>query len=193
MNTESGMREKILDTAKRLFIQHGYHGLAMREIAERLGVTKPALYYHFKDKEELFLAILNENLNQIERGLDAIRAKNVAGDEELYSFIQLVLDQPAEDRAVIVLEIQEAKQLSEAARMTFYHSYEEKFISKIRSIFILGIEQGDFRDIDPAIATWTLLGILYPYLTSGRGEPNSLSEEKIKTIYDIFMHGVGKG
>ena len=63
---EIGLREQILVTAKSLFIQQGYHGLAMRQISEAVGVSKAALYYHFKDKEELFLAILSGYLNEIE-------------------------------------------------------------------------------------------------------------------------------
>ncbi len=43
------LREAILATAKNLFSQQGYHGLAMRQISESLGVAKSALYYHFKD------------------------------------------------------------------------------------------------------------------------------------------------
>ncbi|MEA5079855.1 MAG: TetR/AcrR family transcriptional regulator [Anaerolineaceae bacterium] len=191
MNTETGMREKILESAKSLFIEHGYHGLAMREIAEALGVTKPALYYHFKDKEELFLAILHKNLDDIEAGIDAILAQKVTSKEAIYLFIQHVLNQSADDRAVIVLEIQESKQLSETARNDFYQLYQAKFIQKIQEIFAHGIENGEIRAIDPAFATWTLLGILYPYLAMGRESSGALSEDKIKMIFDIFMNGVG--
>ncbi len=192
MNTETGMREKILESAKNLFIEHGYHGLAMREIAEALGVTKPALYYHFKDKEELFLAILQENLNDIEAGIDGILAKQVSNKEAIYLFIQHVLNQSANDRAVIVLEIQESRQLSESARINFYSLYQKKFIQKIHDIFNRGIENGEFRAIDPAFATWTLLGILYPYLAMGRETSGALSDDKIKMIFDIFINGIGK-
>jgi AcrR family transcriptional regulator len=45
------LRAEILAAARGLFIQQGYHGLAMRQIAEAVGVSKPALYYHFRDKE----------------------------------------------------------------------------------------------------------------------------------------------
>jgi len=191
MNTETGMREKILESAKSLFIEHGYHGLAMREIAEALGVTKPALYYHFKDKEELFLAILHKNLDDIEAGIDAILAQKLTSKDAIYLFIQHVLNQSTDDRAVIVLEIQESKQLSETARNDFYQLYQAKFIQKIQNIFAHGIENGEIRAIDPAFATWTLLGILYPYLAMGRESSGALSEDKIKMIFDIFMNGVG--
>ena len=39
----------------------------MREIADACGISKPGLYYHFKDKEDLFLAILDQNLNDLEQ------------------------------------------------------------------------------------------------------------------------------
>jgi AcrR family transcriptional regulator len=46
-------RERILETALDLFIERGYEKTSLREIAERIGVTKPALYYHFASKEEI--------------------------------------------------------------------------------------------------------------------------------------------
>jgi DNA-binding transcriptional regulator YbjK len=54
----SDLRQQILSTAKILFIQQGYHGLSMRQIAEALGVSKAALYYYFRDKEELLIFTL---------------------------------------------------------------------------------------------------------------------------------------
>ena len=75
--SELGLREQILISAKSLFIQQGYHGLAMRQISEELGVSKAALYYHFKDKEELFLAILRGNLDELERAIDDIQSKQI--------------------------------------------------------------------------------------------------------------------
>jgi AcrR family transcriptional regulator len=46
-------RERILETALDLFIEQGYEKTSLREIAERIGVTKPALYYHFSSKEKI--------------------------------------------------------------------------------------------------------------------------------------------
>ena len=46
-------RQRILDVAAELFVEQGYDGTSLREIAERLGVTKAALYYHFKSKEDI--------------------------------------------------------------------------------------------------------------------------------------------
>ena len=50
-------RERILDVALDLFTDQGYDGTSLREIAERLGVTKAALYYHFASKEDILMAL----------------------------------------------------------------------------------------------------------------------------------------
>ena len=101
---ESGTRNTILEKAKSLFIEHGYRGLSMREIAEKVGVSKPALYYHFKDKEELFCAVLNSGLEEIGRLIDLINDQPVTSYKKICLFMEYVLTQPTEQRAVIRLE-----------------------------------------------------------------------------------------
>jgi AcrR family transcriptional regulator len=65
-------RERILDVALELFNEQGYDNTSLRDIADRLGVTKAALYYHFERKEDIFLelhlrlhAIGRESLEQL--------------------------------------------------------------------------------------------------------------------------------
>ncbi|MGD0393146.1 MAG: TetR/AcrR family transcriptional regulator [Acidimicrobiales bacterium] len=50
-------RERILDVALDLFTEKGFDGTSLREIAERLGVTKAALYYHFASKDDILMAL----------------------------------------------------------------------------------------------------------------------------------------
>jgi AcrR family transcriptional regulator len=51
------MRERILDVSLELFNEQGYDKTSLRQIAERLGVTKAALYYHFERKEDILLEL----------------------------------------------------------------------------------------------------------------------------------------
>jgi AcrR family transcriptional regulator len=57
MKTRSDTRSKIQAVALELFGEQGYDKTSLREIAERLGVTKAALYYHFKTKEEIVASL----------------------------------------------------------------------------------------------------------------------------------------
>ncbi|PWI17193.1 TetR family transcriptional regulator [Streptomyces sp. Act143] len=53
-------RQRIQDVALELFAEQGYEKTSLREIAERLEVTKAALYYHFKTKEEILVSIFDD-------------------------------------------------------------------------------------------------------------------------------------
>ncbi|MEU6097578.1 helix-turn-helix domain-containing protein [Streptomyces sp. NPDC047079] len=53
-------RQRIQDVALELFAEQGYEKTSLREIAERLEVTKAALYYHFKTKEEILVSIFED-------------------------------------------------------------------------------------------------------------------------------------
>ncbi|MCU1485633.1 MAG: transcriptional regulator, TetR family [Actinomycetia bacterium] len=61
-------RQRILDAAAELFVERGYEATSLREIAERVGVTKAALYYHFPGKEDLLRALL-EPLEEFQQRL----------------------------------------------------------------------------------------------------------------------------
>ena len=187
---ENDLREQILSTAKSLFIQQGYHGLAMRQISEALGVSKAALYYHFKDKEELFLAILTSYLNDIETLLDHILAEQVSDRERIRMFVESVLRQQAEQRAVIRLASQEMAQLSDKARKDFAKLYQQKFIGKLALIYKQGVEAGEFRPLQAEVATWALMGIMYPYFYPAHTGSKPLSAETIQTVVDIYLNGV---
>jgi AcrR family transcriptional regulator len=69
-------RERILNAALDLFIEKGFDKTSLREIAEQLGVTKAALYYHFASKEDILMAL---HLRLHEFGFDAL---NKLGDQE---------------------------------------------------------------------------------------------------------------
>jgi len=62
-------RERILDVALDLFTEKGFDGTSLREIAEHLGVTKAALYYHFASKDDILMAL---HMRLHEPGKDAL-------------------------------------------------------------------------------------------------------------------------
>lgn len=70
-------RAQLIAVAREVFVEDGYHGAGMEQIASRAGVTKPVLYQHFESKKELYLALLAEDMaalqDQIESALDAAK------------------------------------------------------------------------------------------------------------------------
>jgi AcrR family transcriptional regulator len=64
--TRSDTRARIQQVAVELFTEHGYEGTSLREIAERLDVTKAALYYHFKSKEDIIASLVEDYSHQMD-------------------------------------------------------------------------------------------------------------------------------
>src|ERR1044071_2679340 len=58
-------REIILDAARELFITHGYEGVSMRKIAEKIEYSPTAIYVHFADKEALFHQLCQEDFGRL--------------------------------------------------------------------------------------------------------------------------------
>ncbi len=73
---EQQMCQHIKDAAFKLMAEKGIDGVSMREIAEKVHVTKPVLYYYFKDKESLCLAIIQECRQKFDDLLKKSLAKN---------------------------------------------------------------------------------------------------------------------
>ena len=58
-------RRQLLDAALEVFVAQGYHAAAMDEIADRAGVSKPVLYQHFPGKLDLYLALLDQSVDEL--------------------------------------------------------------------------------------------------------------------------------
>jgi len=82
-----GCRFRILFAAAKLFADKGFAAASVREIVQAAGVTKPTLYYHFKDKADLYLRIMDECMAQYLGVLE--KSARVPGDpvQGLYDFM----------------------------------------------------------------------------------------------------------
>lgn len=66
---QGSTRERILEVALDLFRRHGYEGTSIRDVAERMGLTKAAVYYHFPSKESLLADVLTPAMTRVRRVL----------------------------------------------------------------------------------------------------------------------------
>lgn len=184
----STVQRTILQKATRLFVARGYHGLSMREIAEAVGVSKAALYYHFKDKEALFLAILTDNLESIEQIIQAARQQGTLR-QQIDQMVHGIFQRAPEQRAIIRLASQEMGHLSEQARQAFGRLYREKFIDQVEAILVDGIARGELRPLNTKLATWILLGMMYPFLYPAHVGPLDSLDEVANLMVTIFLDG----
>ena len=80
-------KEKIIGTATRLFNNQGYNSINLFELANQLGISRGNLTYHFKDKENLLVAICDEMWTKIEN--ERSKTMQLPSFENLHNEIQL--------------------------------------------------------------------------------------------------------
>ncbi|RYM06642.1 TetR/AcrR family transcriptional regulator [Sporolactobacillus sp. THM7-7] len=73
----------IMNAARDLFVSKGYQHVSMRQIAQKLGYSHGAIYYHFKNKAELFFALVEDHFQLLDRQLDEILKQNLEPEEKL--------------------------------------------------------------------------------------------------------------
>jgi AcrR family transcriptional regulator len=78
----------ILEQALDLFNENGYHGTTVRQIARRVGVTVPALYYHHESKEAVLVALFEMQMRELNDRAEA--AAREAGDDVVAQFSNVV-------------------------------------------------------------------------------------------------------
>lgn len=81
-------RNAILQTAAHLFLEQGFRRTSMGELAERLSITKPALYHYFKNKEQILLDCYSYGIAEIEAGLDAALVSDGTGFDKVKAYIE---------------------------------------------------------------------------------------------------------
>lgn len=91
MAAEDGTRERIKAVALGLFAQQGYSASSLREIAEGMGFTKAALYYHFRTKDDLLSELMAPLLDDADALLDAAERDGSPPDELIERYVDLLV------------------------------------------------------------------------------------------------------
>jgi len=100
----SSTRDRILEAALDLFTEQGFDKTSLREVAEQVGVTKAALYYHFDSKDEILSSLVERAYGIGHHGLDVLPLLNDPIDfaAALQTF-EVVIDQVLANRKIFVL------------------------------------------------------------------------------------------
>jgi AcrR family transcriptional regulator len=125
-------RERILDVALGLFIEHGYEKVTLREIAERVGVTKAALYYHFASKDKILETLVEPLLAIQERLMDllAVAPTREQWAKELAALIDWLLPR----RRLFELAQSNPTALQEVAQRSEYAQHHEEFHARVDAL-----------------------------------------------------------
>jgi len=152
---------KVIDAAIGLFVKEGYHGASIADIADATGLTKGAIYFHFKSKDALMSAILEEfEKLYLDRMIAEVEAKEGGALDKIKHYLKFTVNfLPRELNLCfthLATELYASGNKPDGIEKIYnrYHS----FIAKLLEI---GRKEGTFRtDIDPSILALNLIGAL---------------------------------
>jgi len=106
----SDTRERIQEVARELFLQRGVQRTSLQDIADKLGITKPALYYHFASREDLVRSILVPLIDEGEQFVDQQESR---GDTDARGLLEGYFDFHYRHRQDMVLVLAELTMLAD--------------------------------------------------------------------------------
>ncbi len=98
-------RQQILRKASVLFMELGYRAVSTRMVANACGLTQPALYHHFSGKQDLYVAVLMEELARLRHGLSAILRQDGTSRERLARAASFLTERTDVDHALMAHDI----------------------------------------------------------------------------------------
>ena len=191
--SDAGGRERLLRAATRLFAAKGYAATTVRDILREAGVTAPVLYYHFGNKEGVFLALAREGVGRVEAALQQALEREGAAAERVRNFCHAMaaVRRQYVDVAWVVDAI-----LSGPPEAAPHFDFRELAVHTVRQLADLihaGIESGEFRDVDPLQAALALSGAVEITARARVYEPLiANAEEQLDGMLSVILAGLAR-
>lgn len=178
----------ILTTAKELFLQNGYQNTSTRDIAKAAGLTQPALYYHFSNKEKLFLEInqqigetLKTDFIQIAEGTGTIEEKLVASTKALLGVYH---------RDVFTFIHQSAVAMAGENRQQLFMILSTYYLEPLTAIFVSCDCEFNAKLDGAGAAQFYLMSLGLLFSQFHRLTTNEERDKQIAELMSVVLHGV---
>ncbi|MCE0761480.1 TetR/AcrR family transcriptional regulator [Pseudonocardia kujensis] len=152
------VENELYEHATRLFAERGFAGTSLQDIADALGITRPALYYYVKSKDELLAKLVTEVTDGPLDELTALVERDRDPVQRLRGIVQVIVGrrttQPARFRLLIRSEAELPAELTAA-----YDESRRAVLKVIAGVIDDGVRAGRFRPVDARVAALGVLGM----------------------------------
>lgn len=183
-------RERILDAAMTIFSAKGFHDTKLDEIVAEGGISKGSIYFHFPNKEKLFIALVDQFADLIERRANAAIAGETQGIRRVQVALEAVLETFGKYRRPAKLLLVQAVGLGtvfERKRM----EVNDRFALLIKTYLDEAVADGSIAPVDTAIVAHAWMGAIYSVVIQWvyTGEPSK--EEIMDSLLPMLLKSVG--
>jgi AcrR family transcriptional regulator len=185
-------RAHILREAERLYYRGGYAGVNLQEIADTLGLTKAALFHHFRSKQDLFCAMLLEMLRQRQEPLEAAIGAASGTAERLRAIMRVMAAFPFFDP--MKFQADEHGKLSPEQQRAVEQAFATCIQQPIARALAEGVERGELRPHRPMLGVMYFLTLVMMLPSPGHPNLRLASGADLDTHIDellaFFLHGL---
>src|SRR6185369_15242320 len=182
-------RAEMCRTAAQIFRDRGYDATSVSDIARALGITKAGLYHHFESKEALLLEITTYGLDRVR---DDVIVPARAISDPAARLRQLVIRHAriaTQGRGAIAQLVDEVRALPPPARKRVEERMRA-YVDLVRDTLVELRSAGRLRDVDPTVATFSLIGTIL-WLPRWFRQNGRLSQEQVaEQIADMALGGL---
>jgi AcrR family transcriptional regulator len=158
----SDIAERIVEAARGRFLREGVDGASLRRIAEDAGTNIGMVYYYFKTKDDLFLAVVDDAYQLLVRDLMAALAPDVAPERRFARVYQRIAALSDREFDVIRLILREGL-ISSARLSSVVQRFQQGHLPAVLQTLVQGVAEGRFdprKDIAVMAASTATLGVL---------------------------------
>lgn len=149
--------ERLTAAALQLFITQGYSATAVREIVQAAGVTKPVLYYYFKNKEGLYLAIMEKAFAIFEQQVATTTDICGTAREQMLHFCLGLFDKVTENLAIVRLIYAIYFGPPQGAPHYDFDQFHDRMLEILEGMAAEGVATGELRPIPAKDMAWVIL------------------------------------
>lgn len=157
-NAVINRREQILEIATYVF-QKGFRATSLGQVAAEMGVTRPAIYYYFRSKEELLVAIYDRAVGVLIDQAAPLFTQGLEPDALLRRLIELHVQTMLREQPIVRVYFREKDSLGEIASRSV-KAKEVAFTKMMASTIEAGQSKGIFQPGDPELIVNAILGML---------------------------------
>lgn len=182
----------ILAAAQRLFVSNSYDDITMTRIAEEAGVTKGAIYHHFKGKEELFMRMMVWYLGELQATLQTAVSLPGTARQRLLHLTTLYLEKPLLEQRGIQLVRRDSSRFDGPSRSTLIQAYQAALPNQIETIIADGITSGEIMPGNARLLAWQFVAIVEVSLSTYARQQFGSPEKMAAYVTAVFFDGVAQ-
>jgi AcrR family transcriptional regulator len=190
--TESEGRERVLREAHALFLERGFAEVSMQQIADAAGMTKASLYYHFRNKEDLFVHVVRHEIERLLHGVTAELDGINTFQEQLKRLVMFAFRATRSDFSRLMSDFH--RHVSDECQQQLRLEHPLGRIDPlqiVRPYFDRAKATGELRDLDTDVAIVLLLAMVGGLFKFSEHKTDiQLTDELAETMVDVYLHGV---